>query len=45
MKLSRAAQKVLKKKPIKAQLAITYTAPGFTPLNYTGKVTLKKPKK
>jgi hypothetical protein len=45
VKLSKAAQKALKKKPIKAQIEITYTAPGFAPLNYTGKVTLQRPKK
>ncbi|MGH2958077.1 MAG: hypothetical protein ACRDKE_00615, partial [Solirubrobacterales bacterium] len=45
MKLSKAALKALKKSSIKGQLAVTYTAPGFEPLSYVGKFTLKKLKK
>ncbi|MBJ7459477.1 MAG: thrombospondin type 3 repeat-containing protein [Thermoleophilaceae bacterium] len=43
LKLSKSAMKALKTQQIKAQLTVTYTAPGFAPQSYIAKVTLKKP--
>jgi hypothetical protein len=43
-KLSKSTMKTLKTKKIKAQLAITYVAPGFPAVTYLGKLTLQKPK-
>ncbi|MBJ7355045.1 MAG: thrombospondin type 3 repeat-containing protein [Thermoleophilaceae bacterium] len=44
MKISGAAMKALRTKSLKAELTVTYTAPGYTPVTYLGRVTLKKPK-
>jgi hypothetical protein len=43
-KLSKTTLKALKKKKIKAELAVTYVAPGFPAVTFIGKATLQKPK-
>jgi hypothetical protein len=42
IKLSSKARRALKKRSIKIQLTVTYSAPGFTPLNYSTSGSIKK---